>query len=294
MLRVLPGHRDLLRALVQYDVVGFQTELDRENFIAGLRDGGVGGQRGDDGYITVLDRRILVDAFPISIDVAEVEEYSASSFEAHAVRRLAADIGGRQFIIGVDRLDYSKGLPERFRAYQKLLELHPATRRQVVFLQIASPTRIGVPEYEEIRHKLEQSVGHINGQFAGPVWTPIRYINRQFSRQVLMGYFRVASIGLVTPLRDGMNLVAKEFVAAQDPLDPGVLVLSRLAGAAVELADGALLVNPYDPLGMTEALLRATEMPLAERCERHAAMMQVMRANDIHAWHGRFIDALCA
>jgi trehalose 6-phosphate synthase len=294
VLRTLPGHRNLLRALAHYDVVGFQTALDCENFLAGLRAAGLGGERDADGYSVALDRRILVDAFPIGIDVEEAEEQSASSFESAAVQRLDRDMGERALIIGVDRLDYSKGLPERFRSYEILLERHPASRRQVVCLQIASPTREGVRAYDEIRHTLEQSAGHINGRFAEADWTPIRYINRSISRKVLMGYFRVARIGLVTPLRDGMNLVAKEFVAAQDPEDPGVLVLSRLAGASAELAEGAVLVNPYDSIGVADAILKATEMPLAERQEKHAAMMQVMRANDIHAWRKRFMDALGA
>jgi len=292
VLRTLPRYRRLLRALAQFDVVGFQTYQDCENFLGALRSAGLGGEPCDDGRVAVLDRRILVDAYPIGIDVDEAAQQGAASMESASVQRLAHDLGEREMVIGVDRLDYSKGLPERFRAFETLLERHPGSRRHVTFLQIASPTRTGVRAYQEIRHELEQSSGHINGRFAEPDWTPIRYINRGLSRKLLMGYFRVARIGLVTPMRDGMNLVAKEFVAAQDPADPGVLVLSRLAGAAAELGDGALLVNPYDPVGVADAILRAAEMPPQERREKHAAMMQVLRKNDIHAWRRRFVDAL--
>jgi trehalose 6-phosphate synthase len=292
VLRTLPGHRRLLEALSCYDVVGFQTRQDCENFLGGLRSAGLTGERRLNGRIEAQGRRLLVEAFPIGIDVAEAEAQAAGAVQSAVVRRLAQDIGERELIIGVDRLDYSKGLPERFRAFQTLLEGHPTSHRKVVFLQIASPTRAGVRAYQDIRHELERSAGHINGQFAEPDWTPIRYINRGFSRKMLMGYFRVAKIGLVTPVRDGMNLVAKEFVAAQDPADPGVLVLSRLAGAAAELGESAVLVNPYDQLGVAEAILEAARMPLQERCARHAAMMQILRANDIHAWRRRFVAAL--
>jgi trehalose 6-phosphate synthase len=294
VLRTLPGHRQLLRELAQYDVVGFQTVLDCENFLGGLRSAGLGGERTADGRTIALERSILVGAFPIGIDVEEAQAEAATSIKASAVQRLARDLGERHLVIGVDRLDYSKGLPERFRAFESLLERHPASHRHLVFLQIASPTRTGVRAYEAIRHELEQSAGHINGRFAEPDWTPIRYINRGISRKMLMGYFRVAKIGLVTPIRDGMNLVAKEFVAAQHPGDPGTLVLSRLAGAAAELGDGALLVNPYDAVGVGDAILRAAEMPLAERRERHASMMRVLRGHDIHAWRKGFLDALGA
>ena len=292
VVRALPGFRRLLRALAQYDVVGFQTGQDCENFLEGLRATGLGGERGLDGRIVALERRILVGAFPIGIDVEEAEDQAKEALSSAAVQRLVGDLGKRELVIGVDRLDYSKGLPDRFKAFQTLLERHPDSHRQLVFLQIASPTRTGVRAYQEIRHELEQSAGHINGRFAQPDWTPIRYINRGFSRKILMGYFRVARIGLVTPIRDGMNLVAKEYVAAQDPANPGVLVLSRMAGAATELGEGALLINPYDHIGVADALLRAAEMPLEERRERYDGMIQALRGNDIHAWRKNFVDAL--
>jgi trehalose 6-phosphate synthase len=292
VLRTLPGYERVLEALTRYDVVGFQTVLDCQNFLDGLRAAGLAGNRAPDGSVTAGTRRIFVDAFPIGIDVTEAEDQATGSARSAAVQRLARDVRDCVLVIGADRLDYSKGLPERFRAIESLLARHPEIHRQLVFLQIASPTRVGVRAYQDIRHALERAAGHINGQFSEPDWTPIRYINRGISRRMLMGYFRAARVGLITPIRDGMNLVAKEYVAAQDPDDPGVLVLSRLAGAAAELGDHALLVNPYDPEGVADAVLHASEMALPERQERHAAMMKVLRANDIDAWRRRFTDAL--
>ncbi|MBN1237457.1 MAG: trehalose-6-phosphate synthase, partial [Gammaproteobacteria bacterium] len=193
---------------------------------------------------------------------------------------------------GVDRLDYSKGLELRFRAYESLLANYPTTRGQVVFMQIAPPTRPDVRTYEEIRHELEQAAGNINGRFADIDWVPIRYLNRAYDRGSLMSLLRLARVGLVTPIRDGMNLVAKEYVASQNPDDPGVLVLSKLCGAAIELGDGAVLINPYDKEGVAEGLQRAIDMPLEERRERHTAMFDVLKRNDIHSWCRQFISAL--
>jgi len=293
VLRTLPSYRRLLRAMAQYDVVGFQTPWDTDDFLECLRSAGFGGERAADGTVLALDRRLTVDAFPIGIDVEEAAEQADRSIESASVRRLAEDLKGRELIIGVDRLDYSKGLPERFRSFETLLERYPSARGQVTFMQIAPPTRTGVRAYQDIRRSLEQSAGHINGRFAEPDWMPIRYLNRGFSRGMLMGFFRLARIGLVTPLRDGMNLVAKEYVAAQDPEDPGVLVLSRLAGASAELGDsGAVLVNPYDAVGVADGLLTAANMPLEERKARFDHMMETLRRNDIHAWRTRFLDAL--
>jgi trehalose 6-phosphate synthase len=199
----------------------------------------------------------------------------------------------RDLIIGVDRLDYSKGLVERFLAFERLLELFPRRRDRTVLMQIAPPTRSEVPEYQEIRRSLERISGHINGRFGEPDWTPIHYLNRSFTRKVLAGYHRISRVGLVTPLRDGMNLVAKEYVASQREQDPGVLVLSRFAGAAREL-DAAILVNPYDTDGVAEALERALTMPLDERRERWRAMMSRISRQDVSAWRESFLGMLRA
>jgi trehalose 6-phosphate synthase len=199
----------------------------------------------------------------------------------------------RELLIGVDRLDYSKGLPKRFQAYERLLERYDEHRGNVVFMQIAPRTRSGVRAYTEIRHELERAAGNINGRYAEIDWVPLRYLNRVVDRGTLMATFRLARIGLVTPLRDGMNLVAKEYVAAQDPADPGVLVLSTMAGAAEELVD-AVLVNPHDIDAVAEGIHRGLAMPLEERRARHAAMLSLLRKNDINAWRDGFLEALAA
>ena len=198
---------------------------------------------------------------------------------------------GKKLIIGVDRLDYSKGLLERIEAYRRFLEECPAQSGNVTYLQIASLGRQAVKAYARTRDTLEQSAGRINGRFADADWTPIRYLNRNFPHTMLMGFLRIAQVCVVTPVRDGMNLVAKEFVVAQDPSDPGVLILSDRAGAAFEL-DAAIRVNPYDVRAIAHGLATALAMPLVERQQRHASMLAALRRNDIRRWRDRFLDAL--
>jgi len=193
----------------------------------------------------------------------------------------------------VDRLDYSKGLVERFTSYRALLESSPELQGRITLIQIAPLSRINVAAYADIRDALERAAGHTNGQFADTDWTPVRYLNKDFAHKTLSGFLRVANVGVVTPVRDGMNLVAKEFIAAQDPEDPGALVLSSLAGAAQELT-GALLVNPYDKAAVARALEQALAMPLAERRSRHEGMLKVLRANSIARWHESFVSRLAA
>ena len=291
VLRTLPGHRLLLEMLTQYDVVGFQTEHDVRSFIEGLaRSGFLEAELGDDRY-RACGREFTASAYPIGIDVPGVIRMAQRSVHSATVSRMVRGLVGRDLIIGVDRLDYSKGLPERFRSFEALLQNYPDTRGRLVFMQIAPPTRSGVRAYQDIREELERSAGHINGGYAEPDWVPIRYLNKGFSRSMLMGLFRAAQIGLVTPLRDGMNLVAKEYVAAQNPENPGALVLSPHAGAAAEL-DAAIIVNPFDTEGVAEAIQQAVNMPLVERIERHQAMMSVLQRNDINAWTERFVADL--
>jgi trehalose 6-phosphate synthase len=291
VLRTLPGHRLILEMLTRYDVIGFQTTSDVRSFIEGLsRVGFLESRLGHDRF-RACGREFTAAAFPIGIDVPGVIQMSERAVGSATVKRMRDGLVSRDLITGVDRLDYSKGLPERFRAFEELLANYPDTRGRLVFMQIAPPTRSGVRAYQDIRAELERLSGNINGRFAEPDWVPIRYLNRGFSRSILMGIFRAARIGLVTPLRDGMNLVAKEFVAAQDPDDPGALILSSLAGAAEEL-DAAVIVNPYDIEGVAEAIQRAANMRLAERQERHRSMMGQLRLNDIGAWTDRFLGAL--
>jgi trehalose 6-phosphate synthase len=292
-LRALPVYAEIVRDLVQYDLVGFQTARDLECFRSAVAEVlGPAALRAD-GSIQSGGRRTRVEVFPIGVDVDEIQRESRSSLSSETVRRMCDGLLGRRCIIGVDRLDYSKGLVDRFQAYERYMETCPDSHNRVTFLQIAPLSRADLRTYAEIRRSLEQTAGRINGRFAETDWTPIRYLNRNYSHEVLMGFLRNADVGVVTPMRDGMNLVAKEFIAAQDPDDPGVLVLSTLAGAAEELSS-ALLVNPRDTRGVAEAIQRALAMPLEERRARHGEQLDVLRRNDIHAWHSRFIDALQA
>ena len=289
MLRLLPEYAELVRDLCQYDLLGFQTQDDVHSFTSALDPELI--TLPQDGRIQVGSRHLRLGAYPIGIEVDEVATQAASTMAQETVQRMITSLMGRKLIIGVDRLDYTKGLTERFGAFEQFLERFPDNQGNVTFLQIAPLSRSDVLAYGEIRQALERSAGRLNGRFAEADWTPIRYLNRDYSRSTLMGLLRAAQVALVTPVRDGMNLVAKEFVAAQDPADPGVLVLSPLAGAAGELS-GALLVNPYDKRGTAVALQRALNMPLDERRQRHQQMLQSVRRHDIHSWYGKFLADL--
>ncbi|MGN6788134.1 MAG: alpha,alpha-trehalose-phosphate synthase (UDP-forming) [Rhodanobacteraceae bacterium] len=285
----LPCHADLIATLSAYDLVGVQNRDDaRALFDYFTRM--LGATRSGDA-IEADGRRVHIAPFPISIDTADVARQSRYAANNSTVRKLRASLSGRQLAIGVDRLDYSKGLPRRFDAFGRFLSEHHEWRSRVSFLQIAPPSREEVPEYRELRSKLERSAGATNGRYADPDWVPIRYVNRSFTQSTLAGFYRIAQLALVTPLRDGMNLVAKEFVAAQPSDDPGVLVLSRFAGAAGELPQ-AILVNPYDPEGLVEGIEQGLTMPLADRRERWATMFEHVSKHDISAWRRSFLDAL--
>jgi len=291
VLRALPIYGELVQAMLAYDVLGFQTDSDLDAFRSAVRSLWGGDVIGADGSIAVGDRRVRAEVFPIGVDVDGVQREAVEAQATDAHKRMVAGLLGRKLMIGVDRLDYSKGLVERFRAYERFLETHPDMQNRVTFLQIAPLSRSDVRAYSAIRRELEQAAGRTNGRFADTDWTPIRYLNRNFPHGVLMSFLRSALVGIVTPVRDGMNLVAKEFVAAQDPADPGVLILSTLAGAARELA-AAVQVNPYDARGMGNAIEMAFSMPLAERRDRHQGMLEALRRNDIHAWYTRFLQRL--
>ena len=290
-LRAAPGHDYLLRALCAYDVLGFHTPHDLAAFESCVREPIIGGEVLDDRRVRVPGGELIADVFPIGIDVDELQNLAAEANGLRQVSGMVRSLAGRDLIIGVDRLDYSKGLMQRMLSYERLLQKYPNTQRSVTLMQIAPPTRAGVRAYDEIRRELEQVSGRINGRFADSDWVPIRYLNKGIARKPLMGFFRNAKVGLVTPVRDGMNLVAKEFVAAQNPENPGVLVLSSLAGAAYELKD-AVIVNPHDRDDVADGIANAVTMSLDERRARHTAMLDVLRKNDIGAWRRRFIEAL--
>lgn len=293
VLAALPCHRALVEALSAYDLVGFQTENDVYNFHEFVTRH-LNGAIASDGTVFALGRRLRTGAFPIGIDARRFAKLAAASKEADAHRDLLRGCFRDQLgIIGVDRLDYTKGLQYRLRAFERMLETTPVGPRQAFLLQIAAPSREEVPEYGDLRAELEAISGRINARHARIDWTPVRYINKAFSQTCLAALYRLSRVGLVTPLRDGMNLVAKEYVAAQSAEDPGVLVLSRFAGAAERLT-GALLVNPYDIDGVAKALQRAIAMPDDERRERWSEMITEVREHDVHGWRDDFLRALLA
>jgi trehalose 6-phosphate synthase len=272
----LPQADRLLKALGAYDLVGVQTTAD-----AGYLQAAVQG----------LGESVPVAAFPVGIDAGAFEKLARQAAAVEDAERLRASLTGRSLILGVDRLDYSKGLPERFRGYAQLLRRFPGHRNRVTFIQVAPVSRGTVAHYRALRRELDELAGRINGEIAEFDWTPLRYMTRALPRASLAGFHRLARVALVTPLRDGMNLVAKEFVAAQTPEDPGVVVLSRFAGAAEELTD-ALLVNPSDPDEIASALDTALSMPLEERQQRWEGMMQVVRRHSARAWAESFLERL--
>jgi trehalose 6-phosphate synthase len=290
LLASLPHHRDLMSSFSAYDLVGFQTDSDRRSF-TNYFENELGAFSESDGRIEVGGHTFRAGTFPISIDTAHLETLGQRAATSSNAKRLLESLDGRVMLVGVDRLDYSKGLPERFNAFGRLLKEHPDLQRHVTLLQIAPTSRGDVPEYKELRSKLEVIAGSINGKFAEPDWAPIRYVNKSYQQARLAGFYRASRVGLVTPLRDGMNLVAKEYVAAQDPSDPGVLVLSRFAGAAQEMTE-ALLVNPFDEEQVMGAMQQALMMPLGERKRRWKRMMDYLRVHDVNAWRNKFLDTL--
>ena len=290
VLLAVPVHQWLVKSLFSYDVIGFQTNADVVNFQRFVAEH-VNGEIGTDGRVTAFGRTVIARAFPIGIDVENFFNMAHTSAADEIIERLNRRNLARSHIVGVDRLDYSKGLPERMKAFRRLLELYPDKQKTVTLMQIAPPTREDVAAYADIREELEQLSGAINGAYGDFDWTPVRYIHRNLSRELLAALFRGSEVGLVTPLRDGMNLVAKEYVAAQDPDDPGVLVLSRFAGAAEDL-QMALIVNPYDIDDIAHALEQALTMSIEERRDRHQALYARVRENDANHWREQFLAAL--
>src|SRR5262249_42471424 len=278
----IPEHRQLAQALSAYDLIGVQTRADVANMIDYFSNG-VLGRIVPDGRIRLFERLVAVASFPVGIDIAD---FANGGEPIGATQR-----GNGTRIVGVDRLDYTKGLPQKFRAFGRFLEKYPQYRNQVVLTQIAPPTRESVEAYSDIRHELETLAGSINGRLGDLDWVPIHYIYRSTPRRRLGDIYRSSRICLVTPLRDGMNLVAKEYVAAQDPADPGVLILSQFAGAAEEMTE-ALIVNPYNIEETADLIKRALEMPQEERLARYNALMAAVRKSDAATWARSFLSQL--
>jgi trehalose 6-phosphate synthase len=298
ILTSLPNHEKLIPLLMQYDVLGFQTDGDVQNFIRylfsecnQLRQPRVFETSGSQVTLSVNGQQTLIGSFPVGIQPRAFARVARHHQQSSMVKDLVTSLGGRDLIIGVDRLDYSKGLLQRLDAFNIFLANHSEWHGKLTYLQITPTNRLEIPEYAELQGALEAAAGRINGRYGEVSWTPIRYVNRAYSRSMLAGLYRIARVGLVTPLRDGMNLVAKEYVAAQDPNDPGVLILSRFAGAANKLRS-ALLVNPSDAESVANALAQALAMPVAERRARHKDLYAAICEYDVHRWQREFLTAL--
>ena len=290
ILAAVPAHEWLMRALFAYDLVGLQSQADLNHLQRYLLSEARAEQLSGDSF-GAFNRSLRAQAFPIGIDVDEFNALAQAPEAQETLAMMREQYAKRRLVVGIDRLDYSKGLPQRIQAFRVLLDRYPENRHSATLIQVAAPSREEVDAYGDIRRELEGLCGAINGDHGDLDWMPIRYMRRTVARKRIPGLLRAGRVGLVTPLRDGMNLVAKEFIAAQDPEDPGVLVLSRFAGAAEQLPD-ALLVNPYDIHGMADAIQQALHMPLDERRQRHRRLLAEIRAHDVHWWRQRFLSAL--
>ena len=290
----LPWRTEILGALTQCDLIGFQTMRDRRNFVQCVRAilGGAGYRgRGHVCGLTMEDREFRIGAFPISIDFDYFAERAGSDDVAECAWQIHANLPDRQLILGVDRMDYSKGIPHRLDAFGRLLEQHPEWQNRVSLVQIVVPSRRGIPEYEALKTQIERVVGEVNGRFTQRTgWVPVHYLHRSLSQTELIAYYRTSEIALLTPLKDGMNLVAKEYCAASTE-ETGVLILSEFAGAVAELGKGALPVNPHDVIGVAETLHAALGMPIEERRKRMHTMRRSIRRHDVFHWVDSFLNA---
>jgi trehalose 6-phosphate synthase len=292
LLRRLPWKTELLRGLLDYDLIGFQTQRDRRNFtnsvLAMIPEVEVLSRQR---YFTLLrynDRTLKIGHFPISIDFAQFDSAARSQEVEDEAWYLHEHFEGHQLVLGIDRLDYTKGIPERLLAFERALEKYPEIRKNLSLIQVVVPSRIDVPEYQHLKDELDGMAGRINGRFAEPGWVPVYYLYRSLDPVQLFAYYRTAEIALITPLRDGMNLVAKEYCACSVERK-GVLILSEFAGAADQLGKGALLVNPYDIEGTADAIFKAYSMPHEERLRRMTLLRTQVRRNNVHRWASWFL-----
>jgi trehalose 6-phosphate synthase len=288
ILQTLPHHREILGGLAYYNLVGFQTDNDRDNFAQYLISQGAGQSRS---AYEFEGQKVRLGAFPVSIETKAYMRLARNAGRSAMVALVRESLGGNRLVLGVDRLDYSKGIPDRVKAFERFLETNPEWHGRVTLLQVTPKSRSEIKQYGDIEAEVTGLIGKVNGRFGDAAWTPIRYVNRSYSRTVLAGLYRATDVAMVTPLRDGMNLVAKEYLAAQDAENPGVLLLSQFAGAAKEL-DLALIVNPHETDALAAALKRALEMPLEERRERHGPMLAYLLENDIKKWAEDYLAAL--
>jgi trehalose 6-phosphate synthase/phosphatase len=290
----LPWRRHILEALLEHDLLGVQTPRDERNLVACIRTflPGVEVEREHDyRRVTYRGRQSRIQAFPISIDFEQFAQGAASPEIGRRAFEIRRQLNGVRIAIGVDRLDYTKGIPERLRAFARFLRDYPAIRGHISLYQVVVPSRESITGYRRLMHEIEQLVAHINGEHSQPGWVPIHYVHRSLPRKELLALYRAASLALITPLKDGMNLVSKEYCAARTEND-GVLILSEFAGAAPELQRGALLVNPYDEMGIAEAINRALAMEPTEQRRRMMRMRAWVRRHDILHWRDSFFAAL--
>jgi alpha,alpha-trehalose-phosphate synthase [UDP-forming] len=287
----LPWRFQVLRDLLQFDLVGLQTPRDRRNFLQCVRflakDARVH-SRGNRASVRLGSREVRIGAFPIGIDYKEFAEHAVAPGVTNEVQRIRVDERNRCILLGVDRLDYTKGLRQRLQAFARALDLYPELRGRINLAQFVVPSREDIPRYAQFKRELEQMVGEINGRFTRSGWVPVHHVFRALDRSRLVAWYRASDVALVTPLKDGMNLVAKEYCAANPS---GVLVLSEFAGAAAQLQQGALLVNPHDLDGMATAIARAVDMPTSERRARMRKMRRAVREHDIFWWLDSFLKA---
>jgi trehalose 6-phosphate synthase len=286
--QILPEPCDMLAGLLAYDLVGFHVEGFRDHYVYSC--GRELGATWDGTTLACGGHRQRVGVYPIGIDPDAFRHSAAARGAGRGGARLRF-VRGRRLVVGVDRLDYTKGIPERLLAFETFLRRHEEWQRRVVMVQVSSPSRVEVPAYIEQKQRVEAILGRLNGELGEHDWMPVRYLYRTYPREFLAGLYRQADVGLVTPLRDGMNLVAKEYVASQDTEAPGVLVLSRTAGAAQEMTE-ALLVNPFVVEDVADGIERALTMPLAERRERHAALLARVREGNASEWSRRILEDL--
>ncbi len=286
----LPGSRLLLRALSGYDLVGVQTQSDADNLTGCLiRD--IGAKRAYSGLIMPNGKNLRIQSFPIGLDPEFMKKMAVEASSTAQLRNMTDSLNGQDMIIGVDRLDYSKGVVGRMEAFESFLTKNPARKGNVTLLQISPNSRMNLPKYEAVHREVNEAAGRINGSCGELNWVPIRYVTKPYKRALLSALYRKAKVGLVTPMRDGMNLVAKEYVASQNKHDPGVLVLSRFAGA-VEQMSGAIIVNPYDQVVMGQAIEEALNMGREERISRWRPMMENLQHEDIGWWTEGFLKEL--
>jgi alpha,alpha-trehalose-phosphate synthase [UDP-forming] len=289
----LPWRKSILRAMLEYHLLGFQTDRDRFNFLSCVKriipEATTQAQNSQE-VIIFENRKAAVGTFPISIAFEEFANHAASRDVEAASMALRRELTNNFIVLGVDRMDYTKGIPERLKAFRILLRRYPELRHRVTLLQVVVPSREDIREYKELRREVELLVSQINGEFTDAGWVPIHYMHRNLSRKQLLGYYRAADIALITSLKDGMNLVAKEFCAAQVD-EQGVVVISEFAGAAAELRAGALVVNPNDFAGIAEAIHRACVMPVEEKRSRMQKLREVVRKYNVQGWAESFVEA---